>query len=276
MITKTPQRSHDSAAVRRRWLGSFLRAKRESLKPSDVGLPSTGRRRTPGLRREEVAILASVGVTWYTWLEQGRDITVSTTILDSIASALHLEGQELEHLYTLAEKALPELNSANRRLTETLGRLLASIREVPAYIADRYWNVLAVNELGSYIFGLAPDSNCLVKFFTDEQYASRYPFREAAANMMVAQFRQHAASFPSDAAFQLLADELAQDSPEFAQIWKGHSMAQDPHLEVAYDHAALGRLFFDSILLAPIDARDLMLFMYIARPGSAATMGRLR
>lgn len=275
MTMKTPERSHDSAAVRRRWLGSFLRAKRESLKPSDVGLPSTERRRTPGLRREEVAILASVGVTWYTWLEQGRDITVSATILDSIASALRLEGQELEHLYILAERALPELNSANRRLAGTLERLLASIREIPAYIADRYWNVLAVNELGSYIFGLAPDSNCLVKFFTDEDYASRYPFREAAANMMVAQFRQRAASFPSDTAFQLLADELARDSPEFAQIWEGHSMAQDPHLEVAYDHAALGRLFFDSVLLAPIDSRDLMLFMYIARPESAAAVGRL-
>lgn len=220
-------------------------------------------------------MLASVGVTWYTWLEQGRDITVSTTILDSIASSLRLEGQELEHLYTLAGKALPEHNSANRRVTETLGRLLGTIREVPAYIADRYWNVLAVNELGSYVFGLAPDSNCLVKFFTDEQYASKYPFREAAANMMVAQFRQRAAAFPSDTAFQLLADELAQDSPEFAQIWEGHSMAQDPHLDVAYDHPTLGRLYFDSILLAPIDAGDLMLFMYIARPESAAAIGRL-
>lgn len=81
MSTNLPERRHDSAAVRRRWLGSFLRAKRESLKPSDVGLPTTERRRTPGLRREEVAVLASVGVTWYTWLEQGRDITVSTPIL---------------------------------------------------------------------------------------------------------------------------------------------------------------------------------------------------
>ncbi|SEB56499.1 helix-turn-helix transcriptional regulator [Arthrobacter woluwensis] len=275
MSTNLPERRHDSAAVRRRWLGSFLRAKRESLKPSDVGLPTTERRRTPGLRREEVAVLASVGVTWYTWLEQGRDITVSTPILGAIAEALKLEGQELEHLYTLAGKALPELNSANGRVTETLSRLLGAVREVPAYIADRYWNVLAVNELGHYIFGLTPDSNCLVKFFTDEEYAAKYPFRETAATMMVAQFRQRAASFPSDTAFQLLADELKQESPEFAHLWDGHSMAQDPHLEVSYDHSALGRLFFDSVLLTPIDAGDLMLFMYIARPESAAAIERL-
>lgn len=273
---KKPPKSQDSASLRRSWLGTFLRAKRESLQPADVGLPTTERRRTPGLRREEVATLASVGVTWYTWLEQGRDITVSTPILDSIASALRLEGQELEHLYMLAGKALPEQNIADRRITEVMERLLATAGEIPAYIADRYWNIIAVNELGRYIFGLTPESNCLVKFFTDEQYASRYPFRDVAADMMVAQFRQRAAAFPSDTSFQLIADDLAQDSTEFEEIWKEHRVNQDPHLEVAYDHPVLGRLYFDSVVLSPVNADDIMLFMYIARPETSEALERMK
>jgi hypothetical protein len=220
-------------------------------------------------------VLANVGVTWYTWLEQGRDISVSPAVLDSIASSLALEGQELEHFYTLTGKSLPEKNTANGTVVETLTRLLSALGDVPAYVADRYWNVLAVNELSHYIFGLSPHSNCLVKFFTDATYASRYPFRDVAGQMMVAQFRQRAASFPSDPQFELLADELALESTTFAKLWAEHDMSQAPHVEVAYDHSSLGRLFFDSVLLSPIDAGDLMLFMYLARPESAAIIAGL-
>ncbi|MGL5863356.1 MAG: helix-turn-helix transcriptional regulator [Phycicoccus sp.] len=266
----------DPNELRRRWLGKFLRAKRESLKPEDLGLPSTGRRRTPGLRREEVAVLANVGVTWYTWLEQGRDISVSPSVLEAIASALALRGQELEHLYTLTGKSVPERSPADRRVLQTLHRLMESLTDVPAYVADRYWTVLAVNDLSRYVFGLSPGSNCLVTFFTDDEYASRYPFRQVAGQMMVAQFRQRAASFPSDPAFELLADELARESAAFAAIWAEHDMSQDPHLEVTYEHAALGRLSFDSVLLSPIDAGDTMLFMYLARPESADVIASLK
>jgi hypothetical protein len=266
----------DPSELRRRRLGRFLRAKREGLRPEDVGLPATGRRRTPGLRREEVAVLANVGVTWYTWLEQGRDIGVSSAVLDCIASALELRGQELEHLHTLAGTSLRERSPSNDRVLKILHRLMESVGDVPAYVADRYWNVLAVNDLSRYIFGLSPDSNCLMKFFTDEGYASRYPFQRAAGQMMVAQFRQRAASFPSDPAFELIADELAQESAVFAEIWAEHDMSQEPHLEVAYEHAALGRLYFDSVLLSPIDTGDTMLFMYLARPESAAVIASLR
>src|SRR5690349_24263039 len=94
-------------AVRRRELASFLRSRRERISPEQVGLPAGGRRRTPGLRREEVAQLAGVGVTWYTWLEQGRDINASEQVLDAIAATLHLDPIERSHLYTLAGAAEP-------------------------------------------------------------------------------------------------------------------------------------------------------------------------
>jgi hypothetical protein len=186
-----------------------------------------------------------------------------------------LKGQELEHFYTLTGKSVPEKNATNSAVVETLTRLLSTLGDVPAYAADRYWNVLAVNELSHYIFGLSPHSNCLVKFFTDDAYASRYPFRDVAGQMMVAQFRQRAASFPSDPEFELLAKELALESPLFASLWAEHDMSQPPHVKVAYDHGALGRLYFDSVLLSPIDAGDLMLFMYLARPESAALISSL-
>lgn len=261
--------AQDPEAARRRRLGEFLRAKRASLQPHTVGLPSTGRRRTPGLRREEVAVLANVGVTWYTWLEQGRDITVSSSVLEAIAGALHLEGPELDYAYTLTGKTPPERTSVADRVKETVIGVLERFGEVPAYVADRHWNVLAVNGLGNYLFGLTPESNCLVKFFTDEVYAARYPFREQAGRMMVSQFRQRATAFPSDAGFEEIAQELAGRSPEFTALWAAHDLSPNPHLEVAYDHAVLGRLTFDSVVLSPIAGEDVMVFLYLARPDSA-------
>lgn len=271
VMTTTEQGTgaQDPDEARRRRLGEFLRAKRASLKPETVGLPSTARRRTPGLRREEVAVLANVGVTWYTWLEQGRDISVSSSILDAIAGALHLEGAELDYVYTLTGKTPPERTSAGEQVKETVIEVLDRLGEVPGYVADRHWNVLAVNDLSNYLFGLTPGSNCLVKFFTDEVYAARYPFREQAGRMMVSQFRQRASDFSSDAEFERIAQDLADRSPEFAALWAAHDLTPDPHLEVAYDHAVLGRLTFDSVVLSPIAGEDVMVFLYLARPDSA-------
>lgn len=258
----------DPDSARRQRLGEFLRAKRAALQPEDVGLPTTSRRRTPGLRREEVAVLANVGVTWYTWLEQGRDISVSTSVLESVARTLLLEGAELEYAYRLAGKNAPERTSAAAHVKQTLMGVLNRFGEVPAYIADRHWNVLAVNDLSRYVFGLMPGSNCLVKFFTDEVYAARYPFRDTAARMMISQFRQRATAFPADSGFEQIASDLAAKSERFARLWQEHDLTADPHLEVAFDHHVLGRLTFDSVALTPIAGEDITVFLYLAHPRS--------
>ncbi len=209
-------------------------------------------------------MLANVGVTWYTWLEQGRNISVSAEILAAVGEALRLEGAELEHLYTLAGKVPPRVGEADAQIHRNAQRLLSSTQEVPGYIADRYWNVLGVNDLAYYIFDVSTESNCLVKFFTDLEYASHYPFQEAAGAMMVTQFRRQAAAYPADKAFDLLAKELADSSKRFAEIWSRQEMSHAPHLQVAFDHDVVGRLTFDSVVMTPVAAGDLMFFILSA------------
>ena len=123
---------------RRREAGEFLRSRRERLTPSDVGLPNGFRRRTPGLRREEVAMLADVGTTWYTWLEQGRDVRPSDELLSALAGALRLDPIERRHLYILHERPAPEQRSAGpERIEEPLRRMLDSLTGQPAYVLGR-------------------------------------------------------------------------------------------------------------------------------------------
>lgn len=140
-----------SEAVRTRHeqLRDFLRGRRERLTPEDVGMSSVGRRRTPGLRREEVAVLAGVGVSWYTWLEQGRDITVSAEVLDAVARALLLNAAERGHLYLLAGLNPPPAGElGGGEVTPQVRQLLDAWEQRPALLRDRYWNVLACNDDG--------------------------------------------------------------------------------------------------------------------------------
>src|SRR5215475_5792615 len=137
----------DPDEIRRRELSAFLRSRRERLTPLQAGLPANGRRRTPGLRREEVAVLAGVGVSWYTWLEQGRDIKVSGDVLDAVARVLLLDDVERAHLYRLAGLNPPPRSSApSVAASPELERLLAAWAPRPGYIRDRHWNFAAVND----------------------------------------------------------------------------------------------------------------------------------
>src|SRR5262245_22949812 len=131
---------------RRAELREFLRSRRARVSPEQAGLPDGGRRRTPGLRREEVAVLAAVGVSWYTWLEQGRDITVSAEVLDAISRVLLLDGAERAHLYRLAGLNPPAPQPAPARLAvPELQHVLDAWLPRPAYIRDRHWNFAALN-----------------------------------------------------------------------------------------------------------------------------------
>jgi hypothetical protein len=263
---------------RRRSLALFLRARREALQPEDVGLPPSRRRRTPGLRREEVAVLANVGVTWYTWLEQGRDIGVSDVVVESIARALRLEGGELAYLYELTGTRLPARPSAPTELRDTLVRVLDGFAEMPAYVVDRYWNVLATNELAEHVFGSRVGANCLADFFTDRQVAEHYPQRALVGRMIVGQLRRQAAAYPGDRTFDLLAERVSAQSPEFAEYWRSHSVGVEPHVDITYDHPHLGRLTWQCSVLNPVGGEDLRLFLYLPRPGTgtAEALARLR
>ncbi|MGH3671815.1 MAG: helix-turn-helix transcriptional regulator, partial [Pseudonocardiaceae bacterium] len=231
---------------RRDELRDFLRTRRARLSPGDVGLPAVGRRRTPGLRREEVAVLAGVGVSWYTWLEQGRDIKVSEQVLDAIARTLQLDRHERGYLYRLAGLNPPSADAASVGINLELQWVLDGWLPRPAHILDRHWGFAATNVAAREMFGLsARDHNCLVSFFTDIRYRATCADWENAASLMIAQFRAESARHPDDAEYERLAGDLSMVSEEFARLWARHDVAEVSQGAKVFIHPHVGKLIFE-------------------------------
>lgn len=228
-------------------LRAFLMSRRARVSPGEAGLPDGGaRRRTPGLRREEVAVLAGVGVSWYQWLEQGRDITVSPQVLDSVARVLRLSGAERRHLYVLAglNPPAPEVDPAHADMCDGLRRLLDGWMPYPAHIMDAYWNVVLCNEASTAVMGMEPDrrQNCVISFFTDPVHRIRYPGWEEIAARVVAQFRAACSECPDDEGFRAIVDEAKGRSPEFAELWERRDIAPGGQMRKELAHPVVGRL----------------------------------
>jgi transcriptional regulator with XRE-family HTH domain len=253
------------AAARRGDLREFLMARRARVSPAEAGLPAGPRRRTPGLRREEVAVLAGVGVSWYQWLEQGRDITVSPQVLDAVARVLRLSGAERRHLYVLAglNPPLPE-DGADGAVAADLLRVLDAWMPKPAHIADRYWNLVAANDAAKLVLGFSvdEDQNCLVTFFTDPMYRTRYADWPAIARHVVAQYRGEMTEHPGDEGYALVVDGLLAVSDEFAQLWARHEVEPAGTLLKVLDHPRAGMLRYESVGLRLPQRPDLKLQLH--------------
>lgn len=228
----TPGAANGSAdAIRRRELASFLRSRRERLSPEDLGLVSYGRRRTPGLRREEVAQLAGVGVTWYTWLEQGRDINVSAQVLESLARTLRLDGYERTHLMALAgaPDGGPIPTPACPTVTPGVLAVLESLDPMPAVVHNVRRDLLAYNAAYGAVFpDLAEvpptERNLLLLVFAHPQWRANMPDWDSAAPRLVAQFRSAMAEHVAEPAWKRLLTRLLDCSPEFAEMWQRHEV----------------------------------------------------
>ncbi|MGO3741808.1 helix-turn-helix transcriptional regulator [Kerstersia sp.] len=210
-------------------LAAFLRARRERLSPADVGLPSGGRRRTPGLRREEVAALAGVGLTWYTWLEQGRDIGVSASFLDSLARVLKLDATERRHLFLLAHARPPaEPGKTWCVLPPLVQRLMHDLAPHAAYVLNLRWDVLDFNAPARQLFGFdrhPPERrNLLWLLFTDPLLHERFAQWEEQAPNMLSGFRRDFTRASQEADIHELVDELERVSPEFKTWWRQHDV----------------------------------------------------
>ena len=204
-------------------LGAFLRTRRARLDPADYGFP-TARRRTPGLRREEVAQRAHVSVTWYTWLEQGRGGAPSADVLDRLARALELTEDEREHLQLLADPRPPVPPRGPREVPGRLTRLLAALDPTPAYIKNAVWDVLAWNHAATRVltdYGRlpAPQRNVLRLFFEPGRPRDHLPDWPAVAAFVVAAFRADAARAGMPPEAEALIAELTEVSPEFRALW---------------------------------------------------------
>ncbi|MET8423789.1 helix-turn-helix transcriptional regulator [Nocardia sp. NPDC004860] len=260
----------DTAGRRRDHLREFLRDRRSRLTPDQVGLPAAGRRRTPGLRREEVAVLAGVGVSWYTWLEQGRDITVSTDVLDAVAAALRLTAPERAHLYVLTGLNPPcAATDSGTGISAETRNLLDAWNPRPAVLRDRYWNVLAYNDTARAVFGYdGPGGNCLVTYFTNPRYLAMPQTWAEAAPAVVAAYRADSALCPGDPGFDSVITELASRSPEFARLWSRHDVGPAQQAVNALAHPEAGALHFDATTLILADQSDRHLVLYNPRAGT--------
>ncbi|WP_424139139.1 helix-turn-helix transcriptional regulator [Roseomonas chloroacetimidivorans] len=246
------------AAEQRRLLGAFLRAHREALAPALAGQPTNplGRRRTPGLRREEVAQLCGLSTTWYTWVEQGRDIALSAAALARLADALRLSPPERTYLFELARRRDPAPPAATAEPDTAPPELLAVLRttEAPAYLLDRLWHVRGWNVPAGRLF--AP------WFGSGETCLLRWVFRDAAARdfiedwdnrarRLLAEFRADTAHDPEDPAMQALVQELLRSSDTFARFWNSHAVLAREGGARRFNHPQHGTLRYEQVTLVP-------------------------
>ncbi len=264
---------------RLRELREFLMSRRARVTPAQAGLPDGGaRRRTPGLRREEVAVLAGVGASWYQWLEQGRDISVSPQVLDSVARVLRLSNAERRHLYVLAglNPPAPEVAPEKRDMCDGLRRLIDTWMPYPAHIMDMYYNCVMYNDAAAMVLGMRPDitQNCVVDFFTDPLYRSRAKSWERNARTVVAQFRAASSARPEDEGFQELLAELKGASPEFAVMWAERDIEDAGQIRKELDHPVVGLLVVESTAMKVPARPDLTIVLHtpLDEAGTAAKL----
>ncbi|MFE4697459.1 helix-turn-helix transcriptional regulator [Streptomyces sp. NPDC056738] len=251
-------------------VADFLRRGRARLEPSDVGLPAGSRRRTPGLRREEVAALAGMSVDYYTRLEQARGPRPSRQMLGALARALRLTGDERDHLFHLAGEEPPRAMGASSHVRPGLLLILDRLHDAPAQVVTDYGELLAQNAMSAALTGRSePGRNLIRGFFTDPASRSLFPpeDRPEHARSHVANLRAVTAARPTDPAPAALVAELRARSEEFAELWESHEVAVRRSATKRFLNPTVGLLELDcEILLSSGDNQ--LLVVHTARPGT--------
>jgi MmyB-like transcription regulator ligand binding domain/Helix-turn-helix domain len=277
--TETELPAAEAAESRRHELASFLRSRRERISPDQVGLPPGRRRRTPGLRREEVAQLAAVGVTWYTWLEQAREIQVSGQVADAIARALMLDRIERRHLFTLTGAPDPHPLLDCPGMSPAVRSLLDQLEPLPAAVLNSRYDIIAYNRTyGRLVDDLdarsPEDRNLMWLAFTDPLWRERMVDRDETIRLMAAKFRASMAQHLAEPAWKALLKRLQQGSPDFCEMWERHEVLQpDGHVK-RYLNPEVGLLAFDftHLWLGPQHGPRLSTYT----PADASTQDRLQ
>ncbi|MDU4694489.1 MAG: helix-turn-helix transcriptional regulator [Paenibacillus sp.] len=253
-----------------RQLAEFLRTRRAALTPEQVGLPSGVRRRTPGLRRAEVAMLAGISVDWYTWLEQGREIQVSTQVLDSLSRALRLNDIERKHLFLLAAGHLPPNQySPQQNVSRLLQEFLGRQGESPAFVVNSRWDVIAWNQAARFVYGdyeamSARERNSLWRLFTTNQAKQLLADGwETNAKLRLAQFRTNYANHVGDPWWEQFIEDLHQQSEKFREWWPLHHVIDVPEGEKRLYHPLAGSLRFGHLSFQALDSVDLQVTVNI-------------
>ena len=216
-------------------LGAFLRSRRERLAPADAGLPRTGRRRTPGLRREELALLAGISATWLTYLEQGRDVQPSGQVLDALARALRLTPAEHDHLRRLAGGPAPSEEDLPEEAAPEVAGVPALLGDNPAYVTGICYDILAINDAAAELLpGIGPGGNVVRWMFTSPAAREVLVDWEQEARTILARLRAIAGRHPAHPRVRRLVSELTTAGAEAREWW--------PHYEIQFSHAGHKRL----------------------------------
>lgn len=258
---------------RRKELGEFLQAMRGRHAPEAFGFPSGSRRRAQGLRREEVAQLAGISPTWYTWIEQGREVNVSADVLGRLAQTLRLTRSERAYLFELAGRhdplgAAPEEDAASELLTGMLGDI-----GIPAYIMGRTWDMLAWNKAAAALFAgwldkparvdktHEPPRNLLRFVFLDAKARKFITDWETRARRLTAEFRADCRTRLDEPALVHLIGELKKGSAEFSRFWKQHDVLERQGGQRAFNHTKWGLVTYQQVTLRPVDQEHLKLVL---------------
>ena len=261
-------------------LGEFLRTRRARLGPADVGLPAAAGRRAAGLRREEVAVLANIGVSWLTRLEQGRANRVSAEVLDGLAGALRLSRPERAHLFGLADVRPPAPGVDGQAADPAQRVLVDGLEPNPAYVLDHAWNLVCWNEAEAALFPVldrAADPNLLRLTLETAELREFMTDWSAEVERLARQFRLHLGQYPSDEA-ALLAEELRSAHPEFAAAWAGHDVAVFSPRPRRFAHPTEGELVFDHhrLFLPDHPGWSAVIYTPSAATPTAERFGRVR
>ncbi|WP_141430789.1 helix-turn-helix transcriptional regulator [Bacillus sp. 03113] len=265
-------------STKQKELADFLKTRRMRLSPQEAGLDTgSTRRRTPGLRREEVAVLSGVSLAWYTYLEQGRQIRVSDQVLESLARTLKLDKDERNYLFLLAGQGVPadvEFNADNNEnISPAVQLILDGLNQYPAYVIDRCLNIVAWNQLANDVFGSFEkltdlERNIVWRMFTREDYRTLFVDWEYMAKGLLAQFRGFYGRYTEDPWYQELVEKLMKVSNEFRQWWEQHEVNSIPDGKKEINHPKLGLLKMDYTSLLLAENPNMVLTVFTPQPNS--------
>ncbi|UXA14531.1 helix-turn-helix transcriptional regulator [Mycobacterium sp. SMC-8] len=265
----------DRRTQQRHALGEFLRARRTAVSRADLGLPDLPRSRTGGLRREEVAVQAGVSVTWYTWLEQGRDINPSKQVLDAVAKTLRLSAAEHEYVLALGGYVVDPAVS-DGPLPPQIQRFLDALDGYPAFAITPDWGIAAWNAAYAALYPnieQAPvaDRNLLWLVFMDPYIRELLPDWESDSRRFLAEFRADAGPRVGEASYTALVSRLSAGSEHFAAAWRATSIERFTSRERRFRHPVVGELRLEHHQLAPVDVPEVQIVAYLPVPGSGAS-----
>jgi len=257
----------------RQQLSEFLKSSRARLSPSEKGLPE-GRRRTPGLRREDVAALAGVSVTWYTWLEQGRNIKVSADVLDRICATLEMSNDERQYLFALVQhRSPPHSMLAGQAMSPALERILSTLN-LPAFVKTARWDVIAWNPLVAKLFRdygkLPPDRRNLLRILIvdDRSFRSDLDSYHAMVKRTLSKFRVDYSQHADDPSFAALIDELSAASEVFREFWNAPDVMN--RSEAIAFHPQRGGMWFEHSSYVPEGSPNLRLMIFVPHDAETA------